>query len=106
MSDEPWRWSASALVNAIQDRTLSSREAVQAHLDRMDAINGAVNAVTAVLAEEALAAADRADRRVASGDPVGPLHGLPVKRLSLLTPDRRAKLTPLSGTAEVVPVVK
>ena len=29
----------------------------------------------------------------------------PVKRLSILTPDRRAKLTPLSGTAEVVPVV-
>ena len=29
---------------------------------------------------------------------------LTVKRLSILTPDRRAKLTPLSGTAEVVPV--
>ena len=29
---------------------------------------------------------------------------LGVKRLSILTPDRRAKLTPLSGTAEVVPV--
>ena len=28
-----------------------------------------------------------------------------VKRLSILTPDRRAKLTPLSGAAEVVPVV-
>ena len=28
-----------------------------------------------------------------------------VNRLSILTPDRRAKLTPLSGTAEVVPVV-
>ena len=28
-----------------------------------------------------------------------------VKRLSILTPDRRAKLTPLSGTTEVVPVV-
>ena len=28
-----------------------------------------------------------------------------VKRLSILTPYRRAKLTPLSGTAEVVPVV-
>ena len=28
-----------------------------------------------------------------------------VNRLSILTPNRRAKLTPLSGTAEVVPVV-
>ena len=33
----------------------------------------------------------------------GAMNG--VKRLSILTPDRRAKLTPLSGTAEVVPVV-
>ena len=32
-------------------------------------------------------------------------QSLGVKRLSILTPDRRAKLTPLSGTAEVVPVV-
>ena len=32
-------------------------------------------------------------------------HGRHVKRLSILTPNRRAKLTPLSGTAEVVPVV-
>ena len=31
-------------------------------------------------------------------------HEMSVKRLSILTPDRRAKLTPLSGTAEVVPV--
>ena len=30
--------------------------------------------------------------------------GLVVNRLSILTPNRRAKLTPLSGTAEVVPV--
>ncbi len=33
------------------------------------------------------------------------IAGDAVKRLSILTPDRRAKLTPLSGTAEVVPVV-
>ena len=33
------------------------------------------------------------------------LPDAPVKRLSILTPNRRAKLTPLSGTAEVVPVV-
>ena len=31
-------------------------------------------------------------------------EALNVNRLSILTPDRRAKLTPLSGTAEVVPV--
>ena len=56
MSEEPWRRSAAGLVQAIQDKTLSSREVVQAHLDRMDVVNGAVNAVTAVLGEDALAA--------------------------------------------------
>ena len=34
----------------------------------------------------------------------GVIDSQTVKRLSILTPDRRAKLTPLSGTAEVVPV--
>ena len=38
------------------------------------------------------------------GDPVAAIDKT-VKRLSILTPNRRAKLTPLSGTAEVVPVV-
>ena len=50
-------------------------------------------------------------RLVQAIDPGDPLDPSPapvrqiVKRLSILTPDRRAKLTPLSGTAEVVPVV-
>ena len=34
-----------------------------------------------------------------------PASAVSWQRLSILTPDRRAKLTPLSGTAEVVPVV-
>ena len=33
------------------------------------------------------------------------MHSPGVNRLSVLTPNRRAKLTPLSVTAEVVPVV-
>src|SRR5205085_8735493 len=46
---------------------------VQAHLDRIEATNGAVNAVTVTLADTALAAADEADRTPGSG----PLHGVP-----------------------------
>ena len=38
------------------------------------------------------------------GDPEAREPLLGVNRLSILTPNRRAKLTPLSGTAEVVPV--
>ncbi|HEY7200113.1 MAG TPA: amidase family protein, partial [Candidatus Dormibacteraeota bacterium] len=55
----------------------SSREAVQAHLDRIAAVNPAVNAVTSVLADRALQIAAEADRRLAAGEDVGPLHGVP-----------------------------
>jgi amidase len=53
---------------------VSSREVVEAHLARIDEVNGFVNAVTVVLGESALEAADAADRRRASK---GPLHGVP-----------------------------
>ncbi|MBV8982149.1 MAG: amidase, partial [Acidimicrobiia bacterium] len=57
---------------------ISCREAVAACLKRLAAVNSAVNAVTVVLAEEALAAADEADRRIKRGEALGPLHGVPV----------------------------
>ena len=78
MSDELWRWDATRLATAIRLGNISSREAVTASLKRLDAVNGAVNAVTVVRADEALAAADEADRAVKHGELLGPLHGVPV----------------------------
>jgi len=78
MSDDLWRWSASKLAKAIRDKTVSSREVIEAHLQRIDAVNDTVNAITAVLADDALAAADSADASVAAGDAIGPLHGVPI----------------------------
>jgi amidase len=78
MSDELWRWDASALAEAIRLGRVSSREAVAASLERLTAVNGTVNAVTVVLAEQALAAADEADRKIKRGEPLGALHGVPV----------------------------
>ncbi|HEX6489391.1 MAG TPA: amidase [Candidatus Dormibacteraeota bacterium] len=72
-----WHLAASELADAIRRRSISSREAVQSHLDRIEAVNGAVNAVTTTLAEDALAAADAADAQLAAGAEVGPLHGVP-----------------------------
>jgi amidase len=65
--------SASELAELIRRREVSSREVVTAHLERIEAVNGKVNAVTVVLADSALDAADRAD----AGASVGPLHGVP-----------------------------
>ena len=73
MNPEIWQQSATALAEAIRKRKLSSREVVQAHLDRIEAVNGTLNAITVVLADSALAAADAADQ----SEPRGPLHGVP-----------------------------
>jgi len=78
MSDELWRWDAVDLAEAIRLGKVSSREAVAACLKRLEAVNPAVNAVTVVLADAARAAADAADAAVKRGDPLGPLHGVPV----------------------------
>jgi amidase len=71
-------WTARALAAAIRRRELSCREVVAWHLDRVAAINPRINAIVSLRPEQALAEAERADRAVAIGDEVGPLHGLPI----------------------------
>jgi amidase len=74
---EIWQLPATELAQRIARRQLSSAEVVDAHLARIDAVNPALNAVVRVLADEARAAAVKADQRLASGETVGPLHGVP-----------------------------
>jgi len=78
MERDLWRWDAVDLASAIRTRKVSSREAVRAALGRLDAVNPHLNAVTVLLADQALAEADRADAAVSHGTPLGPLHGVPV----------------------------
>jgi amidase len=72
-----WQHDAVHLAALIRTREVSSREVVQAHLDRIAEINPAVNAITGVLAESALAAADRIDADLDAGHLAGPLAGVP-----------------------------
>ena len=74
---EIWKLSATELARRIRDREMSSTEVVNAHLARIDAVNPALNAVVRILADEARAAAVLADRRLAAGETLGPLHGVP-----------------------------
>jgi amidase len=74
---EIWQLSATGLAQRIARRQLSSAEVVNAHLARIDAVNPALNAVVRVLGDQAREAADLADRRLAVGETVGPLHGVP-----------------------------
>ena len=75
---EPWRLSAAQIARAIRNRQLSALEVTQAHLDRLDAVNPAINAVVQDCAEEALIAAAALDARLAAGEDPGPLAGVPV----------------------------
>src|SRR5262249_9873078 len=74
---EIWQLSATELAQRIARRQLSSAEVVDAHLARIDAVNPALNAVVRLLAGEARAAAALADKRLADGETIGPLHGVP-----------------------------
>ncbi len=51
--------------------------AVEAALERINRDNGRINAFTRVFADQALSGARAIDARVAAGDPVGPLAGVP-----------------------------
>jgi amidase len=63
----------------IKSRQASAREVVTAFLDRIEALNPTYNAIVSMRPrEDILAQTDAADAAVASGDTVGPLHGLPM----------------------------
>jgi len=78
MADDLWRLDATELAKLIRLGQVSSREATQACLTRLHAVNPAINAVVRVLEEEAVAAAEAADAARARGAALGALHGVPV----------------------------
>jgi len=70
------QYDASALAELIRTRQLSPVEVMQAHLDRIEAVNPKLNAIVTV-ADQALSAARAAEAAVMAGGPLGPLHGVP-----------------------------
>lgn len=75
---ELWRWTGVELAWGIRTRRVSSREAVESCLSRIEEVNPRLNALVEVSLEEALDMADAADRAVGGGGELGPLHGVPV----------------------------
>lgn len=67
---------ATGLAALIRNGEVTSVEVVQAHLDRIAAVNPSINAIVS-LNDAALAEAQAADDALAAGEPVGPLHGVP-----------------------------
>lgn len=78
MTDELHYLDATRQVALLRSRQVSARELLQAHLDRIDAVNPAVNAIVTLTPELATARAFELDQLAARGEFAGPLHGLPM----------------------------
>jgi aspartyl-tRNA(Asn)/glutamyl-tRNA(Gln) amidotransferase subunit A len=66
------------LAAQVTARRLSARELAAAALDRIDRLDGELGAFVAVDPDSALAEAAAIDERIAAGDDVGPLAGVPL----------------------------
>jgi amidase len=76
--EEPIYWmSAAAIADAVREREISPVEVVEAVLKRIETVNGSLNAVVTVCAEQAVEAARLAENKVTRGEATGPLHGVP-----------------------------
>ncbi len=69
--------SAVWMAQAVREGEISATELVNAHLARIAEVNPSLNAVAALCGERARAEAQAADRAVARGEALGPLHGTP-----------------------------
>ena len=70
--------TALAVAAAVAAGERTARSVVEDCLDRIAERDGEIGAFNLVLADEALADADRIDAAVARGEPAGPLAGVPV----------------------------
>ncbi|MBM7570120.1 amidase [Aquibacillus albus] len=70
--------TARDLARMIQHREISVRESMERYLEQINQINPEVNAIVSLDSDRALKEADKADAKIASGKPLGPLHGLPI----------------------------
>ena len=70
--------SAKRIAESIREKRVSAVEVVEAHLARVEQVNGQLNAVVATCAERALDEAKAADTAIARGDELGALHGVPM----------------------------
>ncbi|MEC6988526.1 MAG: amidase family protein, partial [Actinomycetota bacterium] len=79
MSDtEMHWWSTTETAQRIAAKEVSSREVLEHMVDRADRLDGQINAIIQRDLDRARATADAADAALAAGQPLGPLHGVPM----------------------------
>lgn len=75
---EIWQLSAIDMAHAIQKKEISCEETIVAHLNRIEAINPRINAISVINHKSALEAAQKADQLIATQKNVPPLLGVPI----------------------------
>ena len=97
-----WQMSAVETAAAIRDKRVSCVEVIDAHIERMAAVNPAINAVTVDLGAAARDEAERADAVIAGGGETGPLHGVPVTIKENVDQKGEATTNGVVGFADVI----
>ena len=72
------RKSARELARLIRTRAVSPVEVLDAHLEVIEALNPKLNAIVTLVADQARDRARQAEAAVMKGEPLGPMHGLPI----------------------------
>lgn len=70
--------TATELSEQIKAREVSPVEAVEAYLARIEDLNPTLNSYITICAKEALEEAQKAEKAIAAGRYLGPMHGIPV----------------------------
>jgi len=76
--------TAVELAQKIRSGEISAVETMEAHLAQIEKVNPQVNAIVTLLPEMAMEAARKADEKLARGEEVGPLHGVPIAHKDLV----------------------
>lgn len=83
---------ATTLARLVRERELSPVELVANALERIEEVNPELNCFCFTYPDEALEQAREAERAAVSGDPLGPLHGIPIA-IKDLTPTAGKRTT-------------
>ena len=70
--------TTAQLSELIRSGDVSPVEATSAYLDRIDSLNFKFNSYLTICRNEAMAQAEEAERAIARGEYLGPMHGIPV----------------------------
>lgn len=73
-----YQLTAHEIRDMIKEKKISSKEATQSALDRIEKVEDKVESFVTVLADEALAQAEAVDKKIAAGEDAGPLAGVPM----------------------------